>query len=119
MTSGENWNTPQAQTCLQQCVTLIKHEDTPARPRVALDRSATYVCKRECERRKRSSVGERHEKDGRMSADVRQRRGNAKVAFQRMEEGIGICSYLSISEKAPVFEALQDMNNTTVKPLIP
>lgn len=60
-------------------------------------------------------------KDGEMSAGMLQGRGNAKAVFQFGEEeegGIEICSYLSIWEKASVFEALQDMNNTLVKPLI-
>lgn len=56
-----------------------------------------------------------------MSADVLTEGGNVKTELLL---GVGgwwgaeICSYLSIWEKASVFEALQDMNNTSVKPLI-
>lgn len=41
---------------------------------------------------------------------------NVKLVF--LSGGLKICSCLSIWEKASVFEALQDMNNTSVKPLI-
>lgn len=107
MTPGENWNTPQAQTRLQRCVTLFSH-DAPA-----CSVSHLTARQRVSARQRRGTNVQVACKDGQMSADVLTEGGNVK-----MELGGEVCSYLSIWEKASVFEALQDMNNTSVKPLI-
>lgn len=119
MTPGENWNTPQAQTCLQRCVTLFKH-DAPACSVSHLagrQRMSAQQHRGTSGRGKKSPV--RARKDGQMSTDVLPEGGNVKmVHLSGGGGGLEICSYLSIWEKASVFEALQDMNNTLVKPLI-